>query len=122
VKRTFDVLDILLCMFITRIKNSCCGKTDLDSLISLAVIIILLFVDGLIFGVAAAKGILSIILIVLGLILASMIGLAIPFLSLSAIMTHISNIISSQASYFSYYFLGFPLSWIIGFIVGAIAF
>jgi hypothetical protein len=94
----------------------------MDGLIAVAIVAILLFVDGLIFGVAAAKGILSIILIIVGLILASFIGLAIPFFSLSSIMTHVSDIIATQSKYFSYYFLGFPISWIIGFVVGAIAF
>ncbi len=97
-------------------------RLELDGIIAEAVVAILLFVDGLIFGVAAAKGILSIILIIVGLILASFIGLAIPFFSLSSIMAHVADILATESRYFSYYFLGFPISWIIGFVLGAVAF
>ena len=90
----------------------------MDLLLSAIVVLILLFADGLIFGVAAAKGVLSIILVVIGLILASFIGVAIPFLSTGALLAHVTDIFTTQAKYFSYYVYGFPLSWIIGFIVG----
>lgn len=87
-------------------------------LLTVVVALILLFVDGLIFGVAAAKGILSLILVVVGLILASLIGVTIPFLSTGNITTHLTDIAITQARYFSYYIYSFPVAWIIGFIVG----
>jgi hypothetical protein len=89
-----------------------------DFLLTGIVVLVLLFIDGLIFGVAAAKGILSIVLVIVGLILAGFIGVAIPFLSTGAIFSHVTNIVVSQARYFSYYIYGFPIAWIIGFIVG----
>jgi hypothetical protein len=94
----------------------------MELILSTVIVLVLLFIDGLIFGVAAAKGVLSIILIIVGLILAGLIGVALPFLSTGAIMTHITNIVVSQARYFSYYAYGFPIAWIIGFLVGLLAF
>jgi hypothetical protein len=87
-------------------------------MISGIIVLVLLFIDGIIFGVAAAKGILSIVLIILGLILAAFIGVAIPFLSSGIVLSHLSSIVTTQAKYFSYYIYGFPLAWIVGFIVG----
>jgi hypothetical protein len=80
--------------------------------------IILLFADGLIFGVAAKKGITSAILIIVGLILAGAIGLAIPFITESSVMTHIYNIFVSQAAHIGAVFYAFPIFWIIGFGIG----
>jgi hypothetical protein len=82
--------------------------------------IILLFVDGLLFGLAAKKGIMSIVLIVIGLILAGVLGLSIPFVSFSFIWSHVVNIIITQASSNN---LGailytFPVFWIGGFALG----
>jgi ABC-type sulfate transport system permease subunit len=86
-----------------------------------AVVLVLLFVDGLIFGVAAAKGIVSIILAIIGIVLAGMIGVAIPFLTTGALLTHVTDIIINQARAFSYYAYGFPIAWIVGLLVGLLA-
>jgi hypothetical protein len=91
-------------------------------ILSAIIVLVLILIDGLIFGVAAAKGVLSIILIILGLILAGAIGVAIPFLSTASVMAHVTDIVTTQAKYFSYYVYGFPLAWIIGFVVGLLAF
>jgi len=57
------------------------GKKMIDYIsLTFVILAVLLFFDGLIFGVAAAKAVTSIILVVLGLIIASIIGLAIPVL------------------------------------------
>ncbi len=74
--------------------------------------------DGIIFGVEAAKGILSIVMVILGLIFAGFIGVAIPFLSSTIVLNHLSDIVTTQAKYFSYYIYGFPLAWIVGFVAG----
>jgi len=80
--------------------------------------IILLFADGLVFGLAAKKGITSAILIVVGIVLAGAIGLAIPFISLSDVWSHIVNIALSQAGHIGVVFYSFPIFWIIGFGIG----
>ena len=80
--------------------------------------IVLLFADGLVFGLAAKKGISSAILVVVGLVLAGAIGLSIPFISLSDVWSHIVNIFLSQESHIGGIFYAFPIFWIIGFGIG----
>ncbi len=88
------------------------------SAISAIVPIILLFADGLIFGVAAKKGVMSAILIIVGLILAGAIGLTIPFLTTANIWSHVVNIATSQAKHIGPVFYTMPIFWIIGFGIG----
>ncbi len=80
--------------------------------------ILLLLLDGFIFGVAAKKAVTSIVLIIVGLLLAGFVGIAIPYLTVSNITQHITNIIASQASHVGAIFYAFPLFWIIGFALG----
>ncbi|MCL5067356.1 MAG: hypothetical protein M1368_03265 [Thaumarchaeota archaeon] len=80
--------------------------------------ILLLFADGLILGIATKKEVTSIVLIVVGLVLAGGIGLSIPFISSSEIMMHVMNIILSQVSRIGAVFYSFPMFWIIGFGLG----
>ena len=80
--------------------------------------LVLLFVDGLLFGVAIKKAIISVLLIIVGFLLAGFIGLSIPFLGVEDVWTHIVNIIASQARHLGPIFLGFPIFWIIGFSIG----
>jgi hypothetical protein len=80
--------------------------------------LLLLFVDGIIFGLAIKKGVLSIILIVFGLVLASLAGLSIPFLNLTVVLNFISSVVVSEISRFGPLFLTFPVLWILGLLVG----
>jgi hypothetical protein len=80
--------------------------------------IILLLVDGFIFGVAAKKALVSAILIIVGLILAGFIGVAIPYLTVSGFWTHVVDIATSQIHHIGAIFYAFPLFWIIGFGLG----
>ena len=87
------------------------------------IVVLLLFFDGLVFGVAAAKGLVSILLIVVGLIIATFIGLSIPFLN-GTPGNFVSGIESLVTSFYNRYGPGFfamPILWIVGFIVGLIA-
>jgi hypothetical protein len=80
--------------------------------------LVLLFVDGAIFGLAIKKGFLSIILIIVGLLLASYVGLSIPFLSTNNIASHLIGIALSQISHMSPIFFSFPILWIVGLGIG----
>lgn len=80
--------------------------------------IVLLFIDGLIFGIAAKKGVTSAILIIVGLVLAGAIGLTIPFISTTDVWTHLINIMISQASHIGAVFYAMPIFWIVGFGLG----
>jgi hypothetical protein len=90
---------------------------DFGSL-TLIVVIILIFFDGLIFGVAAARAVLSILLIIVGLILASVIGLSIPFLNTANILGNIQSIFINAINHYGPAFFSLPIFWIIGFVVG----
>ena len=87
------------------------------------VLALLLFFDGLIFGVAAAKGVTSIILVVLGLIIASFIGLAIPVIGSSTgnFMGGLENLVVSAVNKYGPGFFAMPILWIVGFLVGVFA-
>ena len=74
--------------------------------------------DGVFFGLAAKKGIMSIILIVVGILLAGLIGLSIPFLTLGDVWSHVQNIFVYQIKNIGPVFAAFPIVWIIGFAVG----
>lgn len=77
----------------------------------------LLFVDGVLFGLAAKKAITSLILLVLALILAGYLGLSIPFLTPSSIFTHAANIISLIYHEIGPVFLAYPILFIAGFAI-----
>ncbi|MDG6999221.1 MAG: hypothetical protein JRN15_08920 [Nitrososphaerota archaeon] len=87
---------------------------DINSIIP----IVLLFVDGLLFGIAAKKAVTSAILIVVGLVLATAVGVTIPFITTADIWTHVFNILRSQASHIGPVFFAMPLFWIVGFGIG----
>ena len=56
----------------------------MDALFSGIVALAILFVDGLVFGIAVRKGLAAVFLVIIGLLLASFVGLGIPFLSLDS--------------------------------------
>lgn len=85
---------------------------------SSVITVVLFFIDGLLFGVAAKKAIVSVVLIAVGLVLAGFIGLSIPFLSLGDVWTHVVNIATTQVKHIGPIFYGFPIFWIIGFAIG----
>ena len=80
----------------------------------------LLFLDGIIFGVAASKAVTSIILVILGLIIASIIGLSIPFLGASSggFLTGVEHLVISAVNRYGPFFFAMPILWIVGFLVG----
>ncbi|MDG6999033.1 MAG: hypothetical protein JRN15_07960 [Nitrososphaerota archaeon] len=80
----------------------------------------LLFLDGLIFGVAAKKGVASILLVIVGLIIAGSIGLVIPFFNLSNILAIVKGFVSSITGMFPQMVYAFPILWIIGFALGVL--
>ncbi len=81
-------------------------------------ITILLFLDGVLFGVATRKLLASMLLVLAGLILAAFVGLGMPFFSFSDFQSHLVRFITTQAQNFPGVFVAFPAAWIVGFIVG----
>lgn len=81
--------------------------------------IALLVVDGAIIGVAAKRAVVSAILLIVGLLLATFVGLALPFsLTAGEIITHLTNIFTSQMSHIGNVVSAFPIAWLIGFGLG----
>ena len=80
--------------------------------------LVLLFADGLLFGVALKKALVSAILIVVALLLATFVGLTIPFMTTGNIFTHIVNIFTYQAVHIGPAFYGLPIFFIVGFAIG----
>jgi len=80
--------------------------------------IVLLLADGFVFGIAGKKAATSILLIIVGLVLASFIGLVIPFLTLNGVWIQLVNIVTSQAFRIGPLLYSFPVFWIIGFALG----
>src|ERR1700680_2766726 len=76
--------------------------------------ILLLLADGFVFGIAAKKAVTSVLLIIVGLVLASFIGLVIPFLTVNDVWTRVVSILVSQASHIGPIVYSFPVFWIIG--------
>lgn len=83
-------------------------------------IMVLLFLDGAIFGIATRKAIGSMIFVLVGLVLAGFIGLGIPFFNASDFGSHLVRFITQQSNNFPGIFFAFPIAWIIGFVVGLI--
>jgi hypothetical protein len=82
--------------------------------------IVLLFVDGLIFGVAIKKGFTAVVLIIVGFLLAGFIGFAVPLLTISNFSGDLSHWASLIASDIGVIIYGFPIAWIIGLVVGLV--
>jgi len=88
--------------------------------LSFLIVALLLFFDGIIFGVAAAKAVTSIILVVLGLIVAAFIGLSIPFLGAGAgnFLSGLEGLVITVVHRYGPGFFAMPVLWLVGFLVG----
>lgn len=77
-------------------------------------------VDGALFGLAAKKGVTSAVLIVVGILVAGILGLSIPLgLSVGDIISKIFSIFAWQAQHGAGAVIyTFPIFWIIGFALG----
>lgn len=80
--------------------------------------LVLVFVDGLLFGVAIKKAITSIVLIIVGLIVAYFIGLSfVPSISYNSILNAVSSYIST--THFGQLIISFSVVlFIVGFGIG----
>ncbi|MGC8665053.1 MAG: hypothetical protein ACP5FU_06735 [Nitrososphaeria archaeon] len=80
--------------------------------------IVLAFADGVIIGLAIKKGIVSFILLIIGILLSSYIGLTLPGLSLSVILSKIVAYSSYLLSKAPAMFAGLPVLFLIGLAIG----
>lgn len=79
---------------------------------------ILIFADGVIFGVAIKKAILSAVMVIAGLLLAGFVGLTLPLPSTSSLLTLLTNTLTSQAQAVGPVIYALPIFWIIGLAIG----
>jgi hypothetical protein len=80
----------------------------------------LLFADGLVFGVAGKKAFSAIAFIVVGLILAALLSLSIPFFDIGQISNHVLAILESDFTKSGSVLFAMPAVWIIGFVIGLV--
>ncbi|MDG6915775.1 MAG: hypothetical protein JRM90_07400 [Nitrososphaerota archaeon] len=80
--------------------------------------LVLLFVDGVLFGIAVKKALVSVVLVVVALMLAAFVGVTVPFVSTGTIFTHIVNILTFQAAHIGLAFYALPIFFIVGFAIG----
>jgi len=105
------------------VQDTCYRKMSLGlppELSSYAAIInlALLFVDGLLFGLALKKGLTSAMLLLVAFALTAYVGLSIPYLSSADILTHLFNIILSLSNHLGALFVTFPVFFILGIAIG----
>ena len=88
--------------------------TNLNSIIS----IVLALVDGLLFGVAIKKAITSVILAIVGLVIAGYIGINLPGINTALLMSKVPTIIAYVSKVAPQLLVGVPIFFIIGLAVG----
>jgi ABC-type proline/glycine betaine transport system permease subunit len=79
---------------------------------------VLVFVDGLLFGLAVKKGLTSFVLLIAAVLLAGYAELSIPFLNPSVIFQHLIDILTSTLSHLGPVLVAFPIVFFIGFAIG----
>jgi len=82
------------------------------------VAIVLALVDGLIFGVAIKRAIVSVILAVIGFALAGYIGINIPGISSSTFLAKLPVIMAYITSVAPQFLIGVPIFFVIGLAIG----
>jgi hypothetical protein len=89
---------------------------------SAIITVILVFVDGLIFGLAAKKALISAVLIIVGIILAGLLGISLPsHLTANEVVSKLVGILIFQATHsgsLGAIFYTLPIFFIIGFALG----
>ncbi|MGC8600122.1 MAG: hypothetical protein ACP5LX_03565 [Nitrososphaeria archaeon] len=79
---------------------------------------ILIFADGIIIGAAIKKGIISFILILIGLFIASYVGISFPGVSFELLLSKAINFASYVFSKAPLQFAGLPILFLIGLAIG----
>ena len=79
---------------------------------------VLAFADGLIIGFAIKKGIVSFILLLIGVFLGGYIGLSLPGISVSLLLSKIATFASYLLSKAPVMFAGLPLLFLVGLAIG----
>ncbi|MFP3282773.1 MAG: hypothetical protein RXP97_01675 [Nitrososphaeria archaeon] len=82
------------------------------------ILIVLAFVDGLLFGLAIKKAIVSFIIFIVAVILGTYIGISLPGMSASALTAKVASLIAHWISSAPAIFSGVSIFFIIGIAIG----
>ncbi|MGC8773249.1 MAG: hypothetical protein ACP5RJ_07330 [Conexivisphaera sp.] len=79
---------------------------------------ILAFIDGLLFGLAVKKGIVSFVLLIVAILLGTYIGISLPGISAQALMSRAASLVVQWISSAPAIFSGVSILFIIGIAIG----
>lgn len=82
------------------------------------ILMALTFVDGLLFGLAIKKGVVSFVLLIIAIFIGTYVGISLPGVSVSNIISEISSQISALASQAPQMFAGVSIFFLIGLAIG----
>ncbi len=80
--------------------------------------LVLTFADGLIFGIAIKKGILSFILMIIGVLIGTYVGISLPGVSLSLLLSKVIVFLGYILSKAPSFAVGLPVLFLIGLAIG----
>ena len=80
--------------------------------------LVLTFADGLIFGIAIKKGILSFILMIIGALIGTYIGISLPGVSVSLLLSKVLVFLGYILSKAPSFAVGLPVLFLIGLAIG----
>jgi len=80
--------------------------------------LVLIFADGIIIGAAIKKGLTSFILILIGLVIASYVGISFPGVSFELLLSKAVSFASYMFSKTPLQFTGLPILFLIGLAIG----
>jgi len=80
--------------------------------------LILTFADGLLFGVAIKKGIMSFILFIIGSLIAAYVGISLPGISANLLITKLVSFLGYLVSKAPSVAVGLPILFILGLAIG----
>lgn len=80
--------------------------------------LILTFADGLLFGVAIKKGIMSFILFIIGAVIATYVGISLPGVSASLLLGKLVTFLGYLLSRAPSFAVGLPVLFLVGLAIG----
>jgi hypothetical protein len=80
--------------------------------------LVLIFASGLLFGVAIKKAVMSFILSIVGAIIAAYVGVSLPGISASALLSRLVGFLSYLAGHAPVVAAGLPVLFLVGLAIG----
>ncbi|MEM3197759.1 MAG: hypothetical protein QXL00_07530 [Conexivisphaerales archaeon] len=80
--------------------------------------LILTFVDGLLFGIAIKKGIVSFVLFIIGVFIATYVGISLPGISATLLISKLVNFLGYILGKAPSFVVGLPVLFLVGLALG----